>query len=73
MREQIADICRKAKYSIKNFKSDPVNNLEYLIPIEMCIRDRSSVDMLAEAEMMGREETVITYLTYCLLYTSRCV
>lgn len=33
MREQIADICRKAKYSIKNFKSDPVNNLEYLIPI----------------------------------------
>lgn len=24
----------------------------------------SSVDMLAEAEMMGREETVITYLTY---------
>ena len=24
----------------------------------------SSVDMLAEAEMMGRDETVITYLTY---------
>ena len=24
----------------------------------------SSVDMLAETEMMGRDETVITYLTY---------
>ena len=33
MREQIADICRKAKYSIRNFSSDPVNSLEYLIPI----------------------------------------
>lgn len=33
MKEQIADICRKVNDSIRNFRVDPINSLEYLIPI----------------------------------------
>lgn len=33
MKEQIEDICRKVNDSIRNFRVDPINSLEYLIPI----------------------------------------